>query len=323
VRRLNGRLVAVIVTYNRLEKLRSTLQHTFENDFYRVIVVDNCSTDGTGAWLDGLGRHRLVVIHSETNEGGAGGFNRGFRYAAEQLPEADWLVCFDDDAHPEGNVVATFDALDIPDTVGTLGAAVYLPDGRISEMNRPSRNPFWHLGHFISTALKGRLGFHVGNEDYHSDVPIDVDTSSFVGCFVRLSLIRTGKIGLPRSELFIYADDIIYVLEARKAGYRHWFVPTIAFSHDCQTLVNQQDVYHPLWRVYYTFRNRLELYRLASGLFYPLVLLIKIPKCFLTVRYYESKERRRFLSITAAAVWDGVTRDFSKTHQRVVELSRL
>jgi len=320
---MNGNLVAVIVTYNRLEKLKSTLQHTFRNDFYRIIVVDNCCTDGTGVWLDGLDRADLVVLHSEINEGGAGGFHRGFRYAAEQLPAADWLVCFDDDAHPEGDVVATFDALPIPADVGTMGAAVYLPDGKISEMNRPSHNPFWHLREFVSTALRGRLGFHVDNAQYQSNTPIDIDTSSFVGCFVRLSLIRTGQIGLPRSELFIYADDIIYVLESRRAGFRHWFVPTIAFSHDCQTLVNQQDVYHPLWRVYYTFRNRLELYRIASGLFYPLVLLIKIPKCFLTVRHYEAHERRRFLSITAMAVRDGVLRNYSKSHQRVVELSRL
>jgi len=320
---MNGNLVAIIVTYNRLEKLKSTLQHTFQNDFYRVIVVDNCSTDGTGCWLDGLNQENLVVMHSESNGGGAGGFHRGFRYAAEQLPEADWLVCFDDDAHPEGNVVATFDALDIPANVGTMGAAVYLPDGRISEMNRPSRNPFWHLRELINTALKGRLGFHVNNENYQSNFPIDIDTSSFVGCFVRLSLIRKGQIGLPRSELFIYADDMIYVLESRKAGFRHWFVPTIAFIHDCQTLVNQQDVYHPLWRVYYTFRNRLELYRMTSGLFFPLVLLIKVPKYFLTFRYYERHERLKFLSITARAILDGVLRDYSKTHQQVVEFSKL
>lgn len=323
MRQMNGKLVAVIVTYNRLEKLKSTLKHTFQNNFYRVIVVDNCCTDGTGAWLHELDRDTLVVIHSETNEGGAGGFHRGFRYAAEQLPEADWLVCFDDDAYPEGNIVATFDALQISEDVGTMGAAVYLPDGQISEMNRPSKNPFWHLKEFVSTALEGRHGFHVDNEQYHSDIPVEVDTSSFVGCFVRLSLIRAGNIGLPRSELFIYADDIIYVLQSRKAGFRHWFVPTIVFSHDCHTLVNQQDVYHPLWRVYYTFRNRLELYRIASGLFYPLVLLIKIPKCFLSVRHYDKSERLLFLRVTALAVWDGVTRNYSKTHQQVVQLSSI
>ncbi len=265
----------------------------------------------------------LVVIHSDTNQGGAGGFHQGFRYATEELPEANWLVCFDDDAYPQGNIVDTFDALDIPDDVGSMAAAVYLPDGRISEMNRPSRNPFWHLKAFIGAFVSGRHGFHVSDEQYQHNAPIEIDASSFVGCFIRLSLIRDGHIGLPRSELFIYADDIIYVLETRKAGFRHWFVPTISFIHDCQTLVNQRDVYHPLWKVYYTFRNRLEMYRIASGLFYPFILLIKIPKCFFTVRFYEKHERRQFLFITLKAVRDGVWRDYSKTHQQVVALSEL
>ncbi len=320
---MNGKLVAVIVTFNRLDKLQFSVQQALEKDFYKLIIVDNCSTDGTKEWLATLSANNLVVIHSERNLGGAGGFELGFRHAVRQLPEADWLVCFDDDAYPASDIVVTFDQLSIPDSVGSLAAAVYLPDGRISEMNRPSRNPFWHLREFFSTALRGRHGFHVDDSSYQASVPLDIDASSFVGCFIRLSLIREGKIGFPRSELFIYADDIIYVLEARKAGFRHWFVPTISFIHDCQTLVNQQDVYHPLWKVYYTFRNRLEMYRIASGIFYPLILLVKIPKCFLTVRFYAPREKKKFLAIATRAVWDGVRRDYSRTHEQVVQFSEL
>jgi len=320
---MNGYLVAVIVTFNRLEKLKLTLDHTRKSPFYRVVVVNNCSTDGTREWLDSLDDDKLVVIHSDSNQGGAGGFHQGFHYAAEQLPEAEWLVCFDDDAHPEGNIVDTFDRLEIPGDVGSMAAAVYLPDGNISEMNRPSRNPFWNLKAFIGASVSGRHGFHVNDEHYQRNTPMEIDASSFVGFFIRLSLIRKGQIGLPRSELFIYADDIIYVLETRKTGFRHWFVPTITFSHDCQTLVNQQDVYHPLWKVYYLFRNRLEMYRIASGLFYPLILAIKIPVFLFKVRFYAKRERRKFLSITMTAVWDGVWRDYSKTHKQVVELSEL
>ena len=318
------RLVAVIVTFNRLEKLKQTLEHTLANAFHRVIVINNASTDGTGEWLDGLGDERLDIVHSEHNLGGAGGFNTGFRHAADNVPEADWLVCFDDDAYPEENVVEVFEALDIPDDVGSIAAAVYLPDGqRISEMNRPSKNPFWHFREFFGTAGKGRSGFHVHDGTYQEQTPLDVDSSSFVGCFIRLANIREQRIGLPRSELFIYADDIIYVLDSRRAGFRHWFVPTIRFRHDCETLINQQDVYHPLWKVYYTYRNRLELYRIASGLFYPLVLLIKIPGFFLAYRHYEKFERKKFLAITATAAWDGVRRDYSKSHSQVIELSKI
>ncbi|TGD72487.1 glycosyltransferase [Mangrovimicrobium sediminis] len=317
------KLVAVVVTFNRLEKLRTALEHTLGQGFYRVVVVDNCSTDGTADWLAGLQAPELVVLRNARNLGGAGGFHRGFDYAARELPEAQWLVCFDDDAYPEADVVAQFEALQIPPQVGSLGAAVYLPDGRISEMNRPSRNPFWHLREFFGAAGRGRHGFHLGDGDYHSAQPVSADASSFVGCFIRLDLVREGAIGLPRAELFIYADDIIYLLQLRRAGFQHWFVPNLRFVHDCATLVNQLDVYRPLWKVYYTYRNRLELYRIASGWFYPLILLVKIPGFFLSVRHYEPHERGTFLRVTARAVWDGVLRNYRKTHEQVLGFSRV
>ncbi len=315
-------VIAVIVTFNRLEALKLTIEKTINEPFHRIIVVNNVSTDGTREWLDSLSEDRLIIIHSESNQGGAGGFHQGFRYAAERLPEADWLLCYDDDAYPESGVLDTFQAMSVPPDVGSVAGAVYLPDGQISEMNRPSKNPFWHLNAFISAAVKGRHGFHVYDECYKLKVPMEVDASSFVGFFLRLSLIREGHIGLPRSELFIYADDIIYVLQMRKAGFRHLFLPTMEFRHDCQTLIEQRDVYHPLWKVYYVFRNRLEMYRIASGVFYPFILLIKIPKCFWTAWYYEAGERTQFLKITATAVWDGIRRNYSKTHAQVVAISK-
>ena len=315
-------IVAVIVTFNRIEALKLTMEKTFDQPFHKIIVVNNVSTDGTGEWLDSLNENRLIIIHSEKNQGGAGGFHQGFRYAAEQLSEADWLLCYDDDAYPEPGVLDNFQAMEIPSDVGGVAGAVYLPDGQISEMNRPSKNPFWHLNEFFSAAFGGRQGFHVNDDDYNLKAPMEIDASSFVGFFLRLSLIREGPIGLPRSELFIYADDIIYVLEMRKAGFRHLFLPTLEFYHDCQTLIEQRDIYHPLWKVYYVFRNRLEMYRIASGMLYPLILLIKIPKCFWTAWFYPKGERKQFLKITAKAVWDGVRRNYSKTHAQVVTLSK-
>ena len=312
--------VAVIVTFNRLEKLKETLRYTLDQPFYRVVVVNNASSDGTREWLDEHTDPRLHRIHSEQNLGGAGGFHLGFDFAARELPEADWLVAFDDDAHPQPGMLQIFKALDVPAGTGSLAAAVYLPDGRISEMNRPSVNPFWHLKELIFTSFRGRQGFHVDDEEYELDSTREIDASSFVGFFLRLSLIRENRIGLPRTELFIYADDIIYILELRKAGIRHWFVPRLKFTHDCETLVDQKDVYRPLWKVYYTFRNRLEMYRIASGIFYPFILMLKIPKFFLAARFYEPHERKRFLGITATAVRDGVWRDYSKPFDQVIAL---
>ncbi len=318
---INRNTVAVIVTFNRLEKLKDTLARSFNEPFEAVVVVNNCSTDGTGEWLDTLQEPRLHVIHSPSNQGGAGGFHQGFKYAAEKLPNCDWLVAFDDDAFPKPGTLAAFDELAVPQEVGSVAAAVYLPDGRISEMNRPSVNPFWHLRKFFSTALRGREGFHVSDSDYQLKQPKDVDASSFVGFFLRLSLIREGKIGLPRTELFIYADDIIYVLEMRKTGVKHWFAPWLEFEHDCQTLIEQKDVYHPLWKVFYVVRNRLEMYRVASGVCFPMVAMIKVPQFLFAARHYEMSERKAYSAVARKAIREGLTSNFRTSFAEIRQFS--
>ena len=53
----NGSLVAVIVTFNRLDPLKVTLEHAMTKGFYRIVVVDNCSTDGTRGFVICIRRH--------------------------------------------------------------------------------------------------------------------------------------------------------------------------------------------------------------------------------------------------------------------------
>ncbi|MGL4457428.1 MAG: glycosyltransferase, partial [Plesiomonas shigelloides] len=55
-------VVALIVTFNRLEKLRTCLATTLGMEFRNVVVVDNASTDGTGDWLAGIRDERLHCL---------------------------------------------------------------------------------------------------------------------------------------------------------------------------------------------------------------------------------------------------------------------
>ena len=75
--------VAVIVTHNRIDLLKECLDcvNSQEIPFSRIIVVDNHSSDGTKEYLDKIGDPRYIVIHSEKNLGGAGGFSLGLQEA--------------------------------------------------------------------------------------------------------------------------------------------------------------------------------------------------------------------------------------------------
>lgn len=309
-------LAAVIVTFNRLEKLKQTIIKTLSEDVQLVVVVNNASTDETGTWLESLEDARLKVVNLPNNIGGAGGFHVGFKSVLE-AGDFDWLVCYDDDAYPQVGAFTRFKELNLPESVVGVAAAVYLPSGEIAEMNRPSINPFGSFRSLFLTATKGRMGFHLDDGAYLKE-QVDIDASSFVGCFLRISAIKVC-LGLPRSELFIYADDIIYTLGIAACGLRHQFVPSVKFTHDCATLQNNQDIYKPMWRAFYSYRNRLEMFRLVSGKLFMLIVMLKIPSWMLKAKHYD--DPASFRRIAWLAIKDGLNRDFSRKHDDILRLS--
>ena len=95
-------VIPIIVTFNRLDKLRATLAAYAVEAVDGLLIVDNASSDGTADWI-----HRHLVdhpthwaIHLVENLGGAGGFEAGMRWIDEQGLARGWVVLHDDDAYP-------------------------------------------------------------------------------------------------------------------------------------------------------------------------------------------------------------------------------
>ena len=310
-------LTAVIVTHNRCQKLQHTLAATLAQPFSAIIVVDNASTDGTRAWLAGQHDPRLHLILSEQNSGGAGGFAQGMIAALNYDP--DWLVCYDDDAYPAPDALQQFTALDLGNT-DSAAAAVYYPDGRLCEMNRPSYNPFWHPRKLLRTALgvftgRARGAFHVTDSAYQGAEALPIDSSSFVGFFVRADWVR--RLPLPEPGLFIYGDDVLYTLNLTKHGAHHRFLPTVRFIHDCSTFQTARRGYHPLWKAYFTYRNGLLIYRMAAGVWFYPVALLKALLWLAAVRHYRNK--RLYLRLWWQAVRDGIRQDLSRDPAIIIQ----
>ncbi|WP_380054342.1 glycosyltransferase [Falsihalocynthiibacter sp. SS001] len=313
----NKSLVAVVVTCNRLDKLQVTLARLLDSpadELLAIVLVDNASTDGTDAWLNEQTDDRLVVLREETNTGGAGGFYRGMKEAVSRF-DPDWLVVMDDDGRPEVGALANFQALDVAEWDG-MAAAVYFPSGEICEMNRPSRNPFWHLREFFGAMLNGRGGFHIRPEAYSRSEPSPIDVTSFVGFFISRRGLEIA--GYPDPKLFIYGDDGIYTLGLSEMSGKMCFEPRIRFEHDLSTFTAQRGRFHPMWKIYYYHRNLLMLYRLAAGVFFWPALLFIIPKWLFKIRDHKD-DRALFLSLMLRAIRDGILRRRDVRHTQVLE----
>ncbi|MGD1808790.1 glycosyltransferase family 2 protein [Dapis sp. BLCC M126] len=90
----------VITTYNRLDLLKrainSALEQTIECE---IIVVDDCSTDGTEEYVKSLG-DRLIYHRTTSNQGHAGTMNLGVKNV-----QGDWIKPVDDDDYLAPNCI--------------------------------------------------------------------------------------------------------------------------------------------------------------------------------------------------------------------------
>lgn len=304
------KLAAIVVTFNRLDALKATVARLLGETVDHVVIVDNASTDGTGDWLAQQDDPRIAIVSLNNNTGGAGGFEAGMAFARDQL-DPDWVVMMDDDAHPQVGALASFrtQSAEIDPNkaeIGAVIAAVFYPNGKICEMNRPSQNPFWNLRLLGKTMLRGgRVGFHIKDADYQPNAgqkPIDV--ASFVGYFV--SRAGMAKTGLPEGGLFIYGDDVLYSLRLRRAGVGMVFMPAVRFDHDCGTM-GQGFIYRPLWKIYYHCRNGVSIARQAAGpIIFPAALAYYTLLWWRRGRHYEANERHLYSKMMWAGLRDGL-----------------
>lgn len=306
---MSTKVAAVIVTYNRLAKLKKAIASILEQAVDEVVVVNNKSTDDTQAWLESevTKDSRLKVLNLEENTGGAGGFYEGTKFATEQC-DVDWLLLYDDDAYPREDLIANFKtrAAKASADVGALTCGVYTPDGKIADFNRPGVNsinsPSGILKYFFS-----KEGPYLSYEDIKHSHDIHVDFSSFVGFFVKTEVIRNG-LGYPKKELFIYCDDWMYSLELSKLGYRNYYQSDLVFYHDSNTFVASYD--DQLWKKYYACRNAIYLYKESAGIFFPVVFVAKLLKWLLEVRLY--KKKAEYFKTLFRAIFDSFKLKFTK-----------
>lgn len=202
------KIIAVVVTFNRLELLKKTISCLRATpELETIVVVNNDSTDGTAVWLDN--QQGLVVIH-QSNVGGAGGFVTGMKRAHSM--GADWIWCMDDDVFPR------------PDCLGELLRNVDYPQVGIMSPRRLVEGSIfttefkdYDLSHaFASTSIGPLRKISVDNVT-------EIAGAAFEGLFINRQVV--DSIGYPNPDLFIFYDDTDYCIRAYLAGFKLLYVP--------------------------------------------------------------------------------------------------
>ena len=206
----------------------------------------------------------IFFFNSNTNLGGAGGFNYGMRWAVEAGYKYLWLM--DDDCLPEQNALEKLLNADtlLEGKYGWLSSIALWTDGTECKMNRQKL-----VGYYYKYIQLLKYGL------------VQADQATFVSLFLTSETIRL--FGLPIKEFFIWGDDIEYTRRiAVRGGKPSFIVAQSEVIHAMKTNTGSSiatDEADRLDRYYYAYRNEAFTYRQEGikGVCYYLA------KCFLNI----------------------------------------
>lgn len=298
------RVCAVIVTRNRLSLLkrclRAVIAQTRPVDC--IVVVDNCSSDGTANFLQQSSEQfkQIKLIRLKENQGGAGGFYHGIEYAKQNSFDFVWLM--DDDGYPDKDCLTQL-----------LG---YSSDQKI-------------IGPIVlSDTEPSILSFSINDRKSHTKItsfseftklyPIVADNIilPFNGTLINVSIIRT--IGLPRKEYFLWGDETEYMLRAKSAGFKVSTITDALFFHPRAKLTATPMFFGKLFfndsdqqiKIYCLIRNSVRNYLDYYGSIFAILFFIK------ALWFYSfSRPSLVKIKIVLHAFYDGITKNFFN-HQR-------
>ena len=270
----------VVVTFNRLECLKKNIDSLLKLKVpytakINIVIINNHSTDGTIEFLNNINdEFGINVINMRENTGGSGGFYAGVKWCLNQGMDYVWGM--DDDAYPDAN--ALYNILDMVDKYGKECC-------------------YW------SNCNK--------DNDFCNDVK-EVLSWMFVGFFISAEIIK--KIGLPKSDYFIYHDDSEYAYRIIKNGYRILKCKDSVIEHKDgistyysgkSFLGRKIENYSilPDWKSYYDVRNMCLMYPVCD-INYWKVIFTYYPKILVAATLYDRKQ----LKIIIKAIYHGIIR---------------
>ncbi len=241
----NHGVCAVVVTYNRLELLKQCVEALrAQSTGCDILIVDNASTDGTAQWA--AGQQDCRYRNTGSNLGGAGGFNRGMRWAVEAGYEFVWIM--DDDTLPEPDALEKLLEADraLGGNYGWLSSVALWTDGGECKMNRQKLEK-----HCCENRILLRNGL------------VRAKQATFVSLFLPVGTIC--KFGLPITEFFIWGDDLEFTRRVAVRGKMPCFLA--GQSQVVHATKNNEgsnvalDAPERIGRYFYAFRNEAYLYR--------------------------------------------------------------
>lgn len=305
----NPEVCAVVVTYNRKALLNRCLtalnEQTLKPD--HIVVINNASTDGTIDFLEEQGwinNETFTLMTLETNQGGAGGFYEGIKFAYQHNYDYIWLM--DDDGLPDKDCLKNL--LPYANENSYIGPLVL-------NIDNPNELTFTLRLPKSKTVLSNIQD--IQKAQFTQIIPDIV--MPFNGILFSRKLVE--KIGFPRKEFFIWGDDIEYTWRAKKNGYQITTIIDAKFYHPKEATLGTPMFFNLL--KFNDTESKLKLYCMCRNNIRNLLdykgILISVLYCFKVMWFYSfSKPNLNKLKLALFGLKDGIFSKFTN-HNRLIK----
>lgn len=235
-------LGVVIVSWNTRDLLRKCLQTVFASEglSYKVVVVDNASTDGSPEMVRREFPQAMLIV-SETNEGFSMANNKGLRLLGLDKGKNDanapryGLLLNSDTEVPVTALAEMVRYMDRPDRqdTGAVGCKLVLPSGELDWACRrsfptPEISFYRMIG--LSKLFPHSKRFGRYNMTYLSpDIETEVD--SVVGAFMMIRREAIAQVGLLDETYWMYGEDLDWAFRIKQAGWKIRYNPAVTVLH--------------------------------------------------------------------------------------------
>jgi GT2 family glycosyltransferase len=285
-------VACIVLSYQGKALVLQTLESLYRLDYprYRVVVVDNGSSDGTyeavaAAWP------QATLLRVEQNQGISVGLNLGIRHVLEAGD--DYLLLLNNDIEVRPDMVTELVAVAESDpAIGAVGPKAYYYS---------DRNRIWSAGgqlHFRQSITDERGNLELDSGQYERTEEMDYVN----GCAMLVPRRAQLDVGLWDGTFLVSVEDADWCMRAKKKGWRCFYAHRAVLWH----MVSPTTGGYKPGRTFQTGRSTMlfvrkhaNLLQWASFLFF---FLLAVPAAYL-------RELRRGNQAAAVAklrgAWDG------------------
>ena len=298
-----NKVIVLILSYNGKHLLDDSISSYLENNYhnFKVIVIDNGSTDGTEEYVNTKWKD-IKVLRTEKNLGYSGGFNFGLDYAFNR-ENSEYVLITNNDVKADSKVIS--ELVKVAKTDQNIGFVT----GKVYYFDNP--NIFQTVG-FSEDKIKW-VGGHIGINQEDKGQYDQIEERFFSDdIFILVSKKLYNEVGGYDTEFQFQAEQFDWQIRAKKIGFKIFFAPHAKIWHkDSMTIGKNSpfktfyNVRNPLVvRLKHRDRNYLKIFfpwYLKNVVFIPLVKYslklqfdqsISIIKGFFSALYWWIKNRK-------------------------------